>query len=76
MISNDEHDYDYVIVHPLEGPTQAISSIRYSKMVGDCHPAETVDARDGNEAFDVSKKRPASIETSQNIAYHRALDML
>ena len=74
VISDEEHHYDYV--HTFVGPAQTMSS-NYSKMGGDYHPIiEEVDKLKRNEAYVMSTRRSMSIEASQNVAYHSALDML
>ena len=54
----------------LEDPTQT----SYSKAVGDCYSIKSIDTI-RYEAYVMNKSTSMSIETSQNIAYHRTSDM-
>lgn len=76
VISDDEHYYDYV--HTF-GSTAQTPSCSYSKLHmggSDHHPAHTVDTMKRNEAYALGNGRLESIEASQNVAYHSALDIL
>ena len=64
-------DYENFYENPIEDPTQT----SYSEAVGDCHSVKSIDTI-RNEAYVMNKSTSMSIETSQNIAYHRTPDMM
>ena len=63
-------DYENVYENPIEDPTQT----SYSEAVGDCYSVKSIDTI-RNEAYVMNKSTSMSIETSQNIAYHKTSDM-
>ena len=76
VISDDEHHYDYVHTFGVTAQTMSCNHSKLHMGGGNCHPTQTVDTMKRNEAYAMGNRRSESIEASQNIAYHSALDIL